>query len=699
MGDARRWSVTYTKHVKQKRKVYQDGFLELQSASHKVVLYDDCEKLLDSRFVKMDDVVRLGETLTFGAYLVDIGDPEGEQKPKPKPKPNLNLQEREKKISEKAGSLHGQKFKNSLHSDVDDVFSVYIHISTDLGASNVFLSMMSCTITEFKKSEISKYGVSPSCPDTVKKSTAVDHSVLILGVYGHSLNSKSSSELPMAMLYDATGAILDSRFLKKDETIRSGEFLKFDGHLVDIGECEGDHKPLVDLNLQGGNCNVVKKTKTMQGQQVQTHTASSIEWEAMYTSQITQKSKKYHCGILRLASCGSYQKKVTLLAEDGTILSRKYLKLSEDVRTGSTLQLPSYPVEVGEQRKHPQVEPRSEGSSWEENKLNARSSDVDNITLSRRAPANKPFWCGELPKNALYRTIGINTLRALPLTTLNQIGECLLPSLYVMVAVCAAHAIMSFLKKPATQDGICGTEEASVEGCYASQSSDVVHSHLMGRLVQDSSSKRSAVKDHDQQISTMHNSGGEIVRSETVCNEILSKTSASVDFDERGDQEAKVLTSFSFAVGAGKSNISKSMLDVDVKGTGGSNKMPVCHIVEPQVLVDCNLNHDGQSGIVSVPHDGLNQDMESGSFPELLSSKVASRSSVTILSKEVNPESTLQSGPGDIRLNITLDGAFGFGIGTSVGCTPQDSCDGKRNYSEQISTRITDDCPTFDLGF
>ncbi|KAK2978636.1 hypothetical protein RJ640_019093, partial [Escallonia rubra] len=394
-------------------------------------------------------------------------------------------------------------------------------------------------IREFKKSEISKYGVSPSCPDTVKKSTAEwqvmyttqitqkakkfhDGALKVVTCGSQTRQSQQQQNQPVtplpstrykpsprppfpkviaegdlsfrrfrAMLYDATGAILDSRFLKKDETIRSGEFLKFDGHLVDIGECEGDHKPLVDLNLQGGNCNVVKKTKTMQGQQVQTHTASSIEWEAMYTSQITQKSKKYHCGILRLASCGSYQMQVTLLAEDGTILSRKYLKLSEDVRTGSTLQLPSYVVEVGEQRKHPQ-----------------------------------------------------------------------------------AHAIMSFLKKPATQDGICGTEEASVEGCYASQSSDFVHSHLLGQLVQDSSSKRSAVKDHDQQISTMHNSGGEIVRSETVCNEILSQTSASVDFDERGDQQAKVLTSFSFAVGEGKSNISKSMLDVDVKGTGGSNKMP-----------------------------------------------------------------------------------------------------------------------------
>ncbi|KAK3030625.1 hypothetical protein RJ639_035829, partial [Escallonia herrerae] len=259
-------------------------------------------------------------------------------------------------------------------------------------------------IREFKKSEISKYGVSPSCPDTVKKSTAEwqvmytsqitqkakkfhDGALKVVTCGSQTRQSQEQQNqqpvtpLPrpgtppplfpkviaagdlsfplltfscQAMLYDATGAIQDSRFLKMDETIRSGEFLKFDGHLVDIGECEGDHKPLVDLNLQGGNCNVVKKTKTMQGQQVQTHTGSSTEWEAMYTSQITQKSKKCHCGILRLASCCSYQMQVTLLAEDGTILSGKYLKLSEDVRTGSTLQLPSYLVEVGEQRKHPQ---------------------------------------------------------------------------------------------------------------------------------------------------------------------------------------------------------------------------------------------------------------------------------------------------------------------------------------------------------
>ena len=35
-----RWSVTYTKHIKQKRKIYQDGFLDLQFSTNKVNSYE-----------------------------------------------------------------------------------------------------------------------------------------------------------------------------------------------------------------------------------------------------------------------------------------------------------------------------------------------------------------------------------------------------------------------------------------------------------------------------------------------------------------------------------------------------------------------------------------------------------------------------------------------------------------------------------
>lgn len=55
-----RWNAMYTKHVKQKRKIYHDCFLQFQSSRNKVMLYDEYEKLLDSRFLKKDDIIKSG---------------------------------------------------------------------------------------------------------------------------------------------------------------------------------------------------------------------------------------------------------------------------------------------------------------------------------------------------------------------------------------------------------------------------------------------------------------------------------------------------------------------------------------------------------------------------------------------------------------------------------------------------------------
>lgn len=68
------------------------------------------------------------------------------------------------------------------------------------------------------------------------------------------------------MLYDETRRLLASRFLIKDEIIRSGESIAFDGHLVDIGECEEDRKPPMNFNIQGRNCNMVAKKEAATGQ-------------------------------------------------------------------------------------------------------------------------------------------------------------------------------------------------------------------------------------------------------------------------------------------------------------------------------------------------------------------------------------------------------------------------------------------------
>ncbi|KAA8520983.1 hypothetical protein F0562_011656 [Nyssa sinensis] len=268
MGDVKKWSATYTKHIKQKRKVYQDGLLELHIASHKIMLYDDCEKLLDSRFVKKDDVVRSGETLAFNAYLVDIGDPEGDHKPIS----DFNFQGREKKITDKAGPLHAQKSTNNSTSGEDR--------KTNSRKNKAPLSNLSPSqkiIREFKKNKTNKYGAPQARLDTTKASIN-EWQVL----YTTQITQKSKkyhdgilkvaacgSRGRQVMLYDGSRRPLDSRFLKKDEVIGSGESLTFDGHLVDIGEPEGDHKPLVDSNFPGRTCSAVGKIGLLHGQRVQ----------------------------------------------------------------------------------------------------------------------------------------------------------------------------------------------------------------------------------------------------------------------------------------------------------------------------------------------------------------------------------------------------------------------------------------------
>lgn len=62
------------------------------------------------------------------------------------------------------------------------------------------------------------------------------------------------------MLFDATRKLLDTRFLKKDEVIRSGESFAFSAHLVDVEEPEGHEAP-ADLKFEGKDCYVQKTGK------------------------------------------------------------------------------------------------------------------------------------------------------------------------------------------------------------------------------------------------------------------------------------------------------------------------------------------------------------------------------------------------------------------------------------------------------
>lgn len=61
------------------------------------------------------------------------------------------------------------------------------------------------------------------------------------------------------MLFDTSRKLLDSRFLKKDDVIKSGESIAFDSYLIDIGEQQGSCT--LDSNVLADKCTNVKTMK------------------------------------------------------------------------------------------------------------------------------------------------------------------------------------------------------------------------------------------------------------------------------------------------------------------------------------------------------------------------------------------------------------------------------------------------------
>ncbi|XP_047964757.1 uncharacterized protein LOC125209191 isoform X2 [Salvia hispanica] len=224
--EAQRWSVTYTNHVKQKRKVYHDGFLLVQSSRNKFMLYDEWDKLLETRFVKKDDLITSGETITFGSYLVDLGELcQGHR-----PTSILKSQDQGGKFAETSSSCYydSQNRKPMVGKRKGRV----INISPSQKMIREWQVLYTSQITQ-----------------KAKKYHDGFLQLIIRGSQGRQVK-----------LYDTNRRHLDGKFLKKDEKICSGESLVLDGHLVDIGEQEEDHKHPTDLNIQGKSCDIAGKS-------------------------------------------------------------------------------------------------------------------------------------------------------------------------------------------------------------------------------------------------------------------------------------------------------------------------------------------------------------------------------------------------------------------------------------------------------
>ncbi|KAH9775037.1 hypothetical protein KPL71_006277 [Citrus sinensis] len=401
-----KWSVTYTKHVKQKRKVYQDGFLERQMSTNKMNLYDECEKLLECRILKKDEVVSCGQSLTFNAYLVDVGDPERDCKPIT----DLNFRVRDKKISE-------QNLRNNSISSGDR--------KIDVKKKKAQLSPSQKFIRDFKKRELHKYGTPRSSPETTKSETTVwltwlftsaEWKVLYTSQVTQKAKKYHDGFLRLAacgtlgrqiMLFDETRKLLDSRFLRRDEVIRSGESVSFDGHLVEIVFKRGEVPAC-------GACQ--NNPVTME--------SNITEWQVMYTTHVTRKAKKYHDGFLKLVISGSLQRQVKLYDEGRKLLNSRFLRKEEIIRYGESIAFDAHLVDIGEPQANLQVQvdvhiqennhnvfqnagmmrrnqnflkadksgkPQSEASSREIADSSCSISAVDGSKLSKDVPANKPL--------------------------------------------------------------------------------------------------------------------------------------------------------------------------------------------------------------------------------------------------------------------------------------------------------------------
>ncbi|XP_021757482.1 uncharacterized protein LOC110722520 [Chenopodium quinoa] len=228
---------------------------------YQVVLYDEGEQLLDSKFLTKDEAVKSGESLTFASFLVDIGDPENNCNPISNPKPKY---ERDVKPHERTQMPQGEKLRHTFTGRKPNT----------AGRKNttVCLSPSQKIIKEFKKNEVLKYGAhSPTSPATP---SAKEWEAL----YTTQLTQKAKkyhdgfirmifcgSHGRQIMLYDSSKNQIDKRFLKKDEVINSGGSLTFDAHLVDIGDPVGTSGDDADVKINERHSTSTEKSEILSG--------------------------------------------------------------------------------------------------------------------------------------------------------------------------------------------------------------------------------------------------------------------------------------------------------------------------------------------------------------------------------------------------------------------------------------------------
>ena len=68
------FDVLYTKHLRQKAKIWEDGFMEYNSSNHKILLYCATQRAncIDTKFYRSIPDLSVGEEFRMNKYLVQI---------------------------------------------------------------------------------------------------------------------------------------------------------------------------------------------------------------------------------------------------------------------------------------------------------------------------------------------------------------------------------------------------------------------------------------------------------------------------------------------------------------------------------------------------------------------------------------------------------------------------------------------------
>ncbi|KAM3275005.1 hypothetical protein ACQJBY_043774 [Aegilops geniculata] len=206
------------------------------------------------------------------------------------------------------------------------------------------------------------------------------------------------------VLLDDAGVTIDARSLRPGESVSEGASVEFPCHLVDVGEAQRipavarpgrPSEPAAPRAAHRGGArarhtaastcaprafvnppkSAAGKTETAGSGCARSAGSTSQEWSAMYTTQASQKAKRYHDGFVKLVQSGLYSNQIVLLDEEGQVLGTRHLKSGECVESGKKCSFPGYLIEIGEATN---LNKGGDPKSSEEHMMQTRPKGVEN---------------------------------------------------------------------------------------------------------------------------------------------------------------------------------------------------------------------------------------------------------------------------------------------------------------------------------